>query len=169
MQMPHRVIGKGMERKLEILALQLQKMLAQLLPPVLDLRQEFRIISTIGGIGGQLDILLIEARAGAIEDLLAPLSSGPESEEVLVEFVDGGAVVGDGVGVDDVEDSLARDDEAVAEALAFGGVDAGVEGGVEPGGVLTRVVAGKVADDVGFIGGREDLVGGVVGGVFLDG
>ncbi len=71
-------------------------------------------------------------------------------------------MVGRGVGVDDVEDTLAGDDEAVAEALAFGGVLARFEFGV-----LAFVVAGEVADDVRVLGFGEDERGGVVGVEFL--
>lgn len=45
--------------------------------------------------------------------------------------------------VDDVEDALARDDEAVAEALAFGGVLTRLEFWI-----LAFVVASEVTDDV---------------------
>ena len=86
-----------------------------------------------------------------------------------VHFAKEGAAVRSGGRVDDVEDAGAGDDEGVAEALAFGGVDAGDVGRVGPGWVLALVVGGKVADNVGVRGGGEDGWRGIMEGVFLFG
>ena len=60
-------------------------------------------------------------------------------------------MVGCSFRVDDVEDALARDDEAVAEALAFGGVFTRLEFWI-----LAFVVAGEIADDVRVLRLGED-------------
>lgn len=58
-------------------------------------------------------------------------------------FFEQSGVVGCSVWVDNVEDALARNDEAVAEALAFGSVFTGLEFWV-----LAFIIAGKVTDDI---------------------
>ena len=77
---------------------------------------------------------------------------------MLFHFFDQGGVVGCSVGVDDVEDALARDDEAVAEALAFGAVFARLVSWI-----LAFIVASEVADDIRILGLGEDERRRVVG------
>ena len=67
-------------------------------------------------------------------------------------------------GVDYVEDALARDDEAVTEALAFGGVFTRFEFWI-----LAFVIASEIADDVRVLRLREDEGRGVVGFELLQG
>ena len=64
---------------------------------------------------------------------------------MFFHFLEQGAVVGCSVGVDDVEDALATDNEAVTEALSFGGAFTRLEVGVL---ILASVVAGEITDDV---------------------
>ena len=69
----------------------------------------------------------------------------PEGNEMFFHFLEQGAVVGGSIGVDDIEDALATDDEAVTEALSFGGAFTGLEVGVL---ILASVVASEIANDV---------------------
>lgn len=87
--------------------------------------------------------MLIESRAYASEKLGRTVFGLPEGDEVLFHFLKQGAVIGNSVRVDDVEDALARDDEAVAEALALGGMFTRFEFRI-----LAFVVASEIADDV---------------------
>lgn len=66
-------------------------------------------------------------------------------------------MIGCSVGVDDVKDSLASDDKAMAKALAFRGDFARFELWV-----LTFVVASEVTDDVRVLRLGKDEVGSVV-------
>ena len=67
-------------------------------------------------------------------------------------------MVGCSFGVDNVENALARDDEAVAEALAFGGVFTRLEFRI-----LAFIVASEIADDVRVLRVGEDEGRRVVG------
>lgn len=62
---------------------------------------------------------------------------------MVFHFFEQGGVVGCSVGVDNVEDTLARNDEAVAEALAFGAVFAQFVFWI-----LAFIVASEVSDDI---------------------
>ena len=73
----------------------------------------------------------------------------PEFDKVGAELFDDCAVVGGGLGVDDIEDTAFGDYETMAKALAFWSVDAGFVFWVQPGWILAFVVAGEVADDEG--------------------
>ena len=81
----------------------------------------------------------------------------PEGNEMLFHFVEQGAVVGCGIGVDDVEDALATDDETVTEALSFGGAFTRFGLGIL---ILASVIAGEIADDVrGWSLGKDEGTG----------
>ena len=69
----------------------------------------------------------------------------PKGNEMFFHFLEQGAVVGRSIGVDNVEDALATDDEAVAEALSFRGAFTRLEVGVL---ILASVVASEITDDV---------------------
>lgn len=69
----------------------------------------------------------------------------PKSNEMIFHFLEQGAVVGRSVGVDDVEDALATDDETVTEALSFRSTFTGLELGVL---ILASVITGEITDDV---------------------
>ncbi len=71
-------------------------------------------------------------------------------------------MIGCSVGVDDVENAFARDDKAVAEALAFRGMFTWLEFWV-----LAFVVASEVADDVRVSRLGENEGRGVMGFEFL--
>lgn len=71
-------------------------------------------------------------------------------------------MVGCSVWVHYVEDALARNDEAVAEALAFGGVLTGLAFWV-----LAFIIAGEVTDDVRVLRFGENEESGIVGLEFL--
>lgn len=77
---------------------------------------------------------------------------------MIFHLFEQGGVIGCSVGVDDVEDSLTSDDEAVAKALAFWGVFSRLELWV-----LAFVVASEVTDDVRVLRLGKDEGGGVVG------
>ena len=79
----------------------------------------------------------------------------PVGQEMRLHLLDERTVVCRGVGVNDVEDAFARNDEAVAESLAFGRFECVFL--VEPGGVLPFIVGLEVSDDVGLVCGGEDL------------
>ena len=70
---------------------------------------------------------------------------------MVFEFAEDGAIVLVGFWVDDIEDATFRDDENVAESLAFGRDDLTVffwrEFLIQPGGVLSVIVGGMVGDD----------------------
>ena len=69
----------------------------------------------------------------------------PKGNEMFFHFLEQGAVIGCSIGVDDVEDALATDDEAVAKALSFRGALTRLEVGVL---ILASVVASEITDDV---------------------
>ena len=73
-------------------------------------------------------------------------------------------MVSDSIGVDDVEDALASDDEAVAESLAFRRVLTRLELWI-----LAFVVASKITDNVRVLRFGEDEGRGVMGFKFLQG
>ena len=64
---------------------------------------------------------------------------------MFFHFLEQGAVVGRGIRVDDVEDTLATDDEAMTKALSFGGAFTRLEFGVL---ILASVIASEITDDV---------------------
>lgn len=81
---------------------------------------------------------------------------------MLFHFFEHGGVVGCSVGVDDVEDALARNYEAVAEALAFRGVFTRLELWV-----LAFVVTSEITDDIRVLRLGENEGRRVVGFEFL--
>lgn len=121
-------------------------------------------VGVLGWAGAFVDeggLALFEGGVRAGEHGFSVLHLGPELAEMVAEFFEDGAVVTGSKGIDGVVDPAFGDDEGMAVALAFG---AFILGRVW---VLTAVVGGLVANDVGTIALAEDEVAGVVLCVFL--
>ena len=69
----------------------------------------------------------------------------PKGNEMFFHFLEQGTVVRCSIRVDDVEDALSTDDEAVTEALSFRGAFTRLGFGVL---ILASVIAGEITDDV---------------------
>ena len=132
-----------MKREFEIVRLAPQKALAQRVEVMCQRRQQGLARLGVPIFGRHLVVLFIEGRAHPFQKLRRATFGLPESDEVLFHFLEQCGMVGSSVGVDNVEDTLASDDEAVAEALAFWRVFAWLELWV-----LSFVVAGEVANNV---------------------
>lgn len=110
---------------------------------------------------GEGGLALFEGFSGASEHGMSVNLLGPEFKEVIAEFFENEAMVLGSKGVDDVVDTGFGDDEGMAVALAFGAFFSECEW------VLTAIIGGLVANDVGMIALAEYEGGGVVECVFL--
>lgn len=106
-------------------------------------------------------LALFEGVVRAGEHGFSVLHLRPEVVEMGAEFFEDEAVVTGSKGVDHVVDPGLGDDEGMAVALAFGAFLGEREW------VLTAVIGGLVANDVGMIALAEDEGGGIVLCVFL--
>lgn len=149
MQMPDRVLGEHMEPEHEIpIRIQVQVFDGFLLESGEDGGADRVRVGGMGRGGEEFGVLVEEgfSRAGEESGFAGVVGEGPEVEEVGVHFLEEEAGVFGGVGVDDVVDAGAGDDEGVGEALTFGAFFGWGQG------VLAAVVGGHVADYVG-VGG----------------
>lgn len=163
MQMADGVLRENMEAEDEVLfGLQLLEHGFQ----ALEIGEDVGVdgVGVLGGAGALVDeggLALLEGVVRAGEHGFSVLHLGPEVVEMGAEFLEDEAVAKGSKGVDRVVDAGFGDDEGMAVALAFGAFLGEREW------VLTTVVGGLVANDVGMIAFAEDEGGRVVLCVFL--